>query len=128
MGNKSTKTVVIVSKDGLSSKLNLSKTNLEETDSPTSSVTVPVEIDSLSDDQSTRDFPVHAWDGKKMYSDLISEGLQQLGKETKDVLMLYESPSSNSKDTSFQNTQVFNIVSLIDSKIHMIVIVVVMFL
>lgn len=109
MGNKSTKTVVIVSKDGLSSKLNLSKTNLEETDSPTSSVTVPVEIDSLSNDQSTRDFPVHAWDGKKMYSDLISEGLQQLGKETKDVLMLYESPSSNSKDTSFQNTQVFNI-------------------
>ena len=120
MGNKSTKAVVIVSKDGLSTELNLSKNNLQETDSPTSSVTVPIKIDSLSDDQSTRDFPVYAWDGKKMYSDLISEGLQQLGKDTKDVLMLYESPSSSSKDTSFQNSQVFKIVSLIYFTFHLI--------
>ena len=120
MGNKSTKTVVIVSQDGLSTKLDLPKTNLAETDSPTSSVTVPTKSDSLSDDQSTSDFPVHAWDGKKMYSDLISEGLQQLGKDTKDVLMLYESPSSSSKDTSFQNSQVFKIVSLIYFTFHLI--------
>ena len=120
MGNKSTKAVVIVSKDGLSTKLNLSKNNLQETDSPTSSVTVPIKIDSLSDDQSTRDFPVYAWDGKKMYSDLISEGLQQLGKDTKDVLMLYESPSSSLKDTSFQNSQVFKLVSLIYFPFHIV--------
>ena len=120
MGNKSTKAVVIVSKDGLSTELNLSKNNLQETDSPTSSVTVPIKIDSLSDDQSTRDFPVYAWDGKKMYSDLISEGLQQLGKDTKDVLMLYEAPSSSLKDTSFQNSQVFKLVSLIYFPFHIV--------
>ena len=49
------------------------------------------------------------WDGTKFYSDLIQDGLRYLNKSDEGVIMLFESPSTASKDTSFYNSQVFPI-------------------
>lgn len=46
--------------------------------------------------------------GDKYYSELVKEGLEYLGKDASKVIMLYESPSSSSHETSFFNSQVFN--------------------
>ena len=105
--------VLIVTDSGsMPSKLSLSKVSLTETESPTSSVVSSVTdgILPLGGDIK-REFAVRDWDGLKMYSDFVREGLQQLGQETDGVLMLYESPSSSSENTSFHNSQVFNYVS-----------------
>jgi len=102
--------VLIVTDSGsMPSKLSLSKVSLTETESPTSSVVSSVTdgILPLGGDIK-REFAVRDWDGLKMYSDFVREGLQQLGQETDGVLMLYESPSSSSENTSFHNSQVFN--------------------
>jgi hypothetical protein len=48
------------------------------------------------------------WDGVTYYGTMVQQGLEYLGKDASKVLMLYESPSSSSTETSFYNSQVFN--------------------
>jgi hypothetical protein len=55
-----------------------------------------------------RSLAVNKWDGVTYYAGMVKEGLDYLGKESDKVLMLYESPSSSSTETSFYNSQVFN--------------------
>lgn len=50
---------------------------------------------------------VQNWDRKSHYSDLIREGLEATKRSTAKVVMLFESPSSSSHDTSFFNGQTF---------------------
>lgn len=47
------------------------------------------------------------WDKKRHYSDLIREGLVATKRNPSNVVMLFESPSSSSHDTSFFNGQAF---------------------
>lgn len=50
------------------------------------------------------------WCGTKYFSALIEEGLDWLeGKAARNVVMVYESPSSSSKETSFYNENQFRI-------------------
>jgi hypothetical protein len=49
------------------------------------------------------------WDGNKLYSDYIQDGLRYMGRDASSVIMLFESPSTASKETSFYNSQVFPI-------------------
>jgi len=71
-------------------------------------------VASLSDyDFLASKIHVEQWDGHKGYSDYIQEGLDWLKKEKPDApavkggngqtIMLYESPSSSSTETSFHN-------------------------
>jgi len=46
---------------------------------------------------------VKTWDGTKFYSDYIKEGLEYNKTEYKQVIMLFESPSSSTADSSFHN-------------------------
>jgi hypothetical protein len=49
---------------------------------------------------------VHSWDCTKQYSDFIKEGLEYKGVKIDDyenVVMLFESPSSSSDQSSFHN-------------------------
>jgi hypothetical protein len=62
---------------------------------------------TLKATSSSRDFRCKQWCRTKMYSDLIQEGLQFLGRKSDDVVMLFESPSTNSTETSFFNNSVF---------------------
>ena len=77
-------------------------------------------VSSLSDPSLARDSPLvrvpsseganlrcKPWDGKTLYSDFIQDGLNYLGKKADNVIMLYESPSSSSTETSFFNNQTF---------------------
>lgn len=50
---------------------------------------------------------VEQWDHQRHYSDLIKEGLIATNRSTCDVVMLFESPSSSSHDTTFFNGQTF---------------------
>lgn len=53
---------------------------------------------------------VKQWNGVKLYSDYIKDGLEYKGikvEDYTDVVMLYESPSSASDQTSFHNRQKF---------------------
>ena len=53
---------------------------------------------------------VQAWCGTKMYSDLVQEGLEWLQKSTDDTqktVMVFESPSFETKGSSFINSQHF---------------------
>lgn len=50
---------------------------------------------------------VKAWDKKKHYSDLIFDGLKSTNRDTSKVVMLFESPSSSSHETTFFNGQAF---------------------
>lgn len=52
-------------------------------------------------------FKVRDWDGKKGYSDYIADGLKYKQMENKNVVMLFESPSSSTADFSFQNKTKF---------------------
>jgi hypothetical protein len=56
---------------------------------------------------SSGDLRCKVWDKKTLYSDFIQNGLQYLGKKSGNVIMLYESPSSSSTETSFFNNQTF---------------------
>jgi hypothetical protein len=59
---------------------------------------------SLGDlDITTTKLKVHDWDCKTLYSDFIKQGLEYNKLEPSSVIMLFESPSSCSTDTSFHN-------------------------
>jgi len=47
------------------------------------------------------------WDRKKKYSDLIQEGLAAKNAGSPNVVMLFESPSSSTPDSSFYNSGVY---------------------
>mmetsp|Transcript_3436 Transcript_3436/g.6444 ORF Transcript_3436/g.6444 Transcript_3436/m.6444 type:complete len:505 (-) Transcript_3436:200-1714(-) len=90
-----------------SSLLILTETeNLENKDASTAETPM---VASLSDiDFTFNKLKVKAWDRKKFYSDYIREGLEERGvkiSDYTDVIMLYESPSSASSETSFQNRE-----------------------
>jgi hypothetical protein len=70
------------------------------------------ETDSLISSISDVDFfhPslfIKQWDHKMLFSDFIQEGLHSMQKKITNVVMLYESPSSSSHETSFFNSQVY---------------------
>jgi hypothetical protein len=50
---------------------------------------------------------IKQWDHKTLFSDFIQEGLISMEKKSTNVVMLYESPSSSSHETSFFNSQVY---------------------
>jgi hypothetical protein len=62
---------------------------------------------ALSDPELTASFHVHAWDKKMGYSDLIRNGLRSLNKDNGEIIMLFESPSSSSTETSFFNSSAY---------------------
>ncbi|KAL3905413.1 MAG: hypothetical protein SGILL_009688 [Bacillariaceae sp.] len=66
---------------------------------------------SLSDiDFSFNKLKVKQWDGTKFYSDYLKEGLEYSGIKIEDydkVVMLYESPSSATTESSFHNRDKF---------------------
>jgi hypothetical protein len=64
-------------------------------------------ISSISDVDFHSSLHIRQWDRKKLYSDFIQDGLVSLNKRCMDVVMLYESPSSSSHETSFFNSQVY---------------------
>jgi len=102
-----------VLKNGIPSELSSSQEPTEEassseTVSVISAVSLPtLASPSFSESSSNDSFKVEQWDGKMMYADYIRDGLRYLGKEWDNVVMLYESPSSSSTETSFHNNQVF---------------------
>ena len=51
----------------------------------------------------TSDALVSDWDGDQCFSDLVAEGLESLDVDPSNLVMLYESPSSFSHETSFFN-------------------------
>lgn len=52
-------------------------------------------------------FPVEGWDGKTLFSDYVKSGLEHLERDTSNIVMVFESPSSSSKDSSFFNSNVY---------------------
>lgn len=52
-------------------------------------------------------FKVKDWNGKKGYSDFIKEGLKYKGMQDKHVVMLFESPSTSTSESSFHNKSKF---------------------
>jgi hypothetical protein len=52
-------------------------------------------------------FKVKDWKGDKFYSDLIKEGLEWKKQGDKKVVMLFESPSSSTSESSFHNKAAF---------------------
>lgn len=52
-------------------------------------------------------FTVKDWDGKLCYSDLIQKGMQYVKRGDEKVVMLFESPSSSSTNSSFHNASKF---------------------
>lgn len=50
---------------------------------------------------------VTQWDRKKYYSDFILEGMKETNRDTSNVVMLFESPSSCSHNSTFFNGQAF---------------------
>lgn len=64
-------------------------------------------VSSLSDLELMPSFRVHAWDKKSGYSDFIRDGLAQQNQGGKDVIMLFEAPSTSTSESSFFNSQVF---------------------
>jgi hypothetical protein len=69
------------------------------------------ETDSLISSISDVDFHpspfIKQWDHKTLFSDFIQDGLILMKKKSTNVVMLYESPSSSSHETSFFNSQVY---------------------
>jgi hypothetical protein len=63
-------------------------------------------VSSLSDLELMPSFRVHAWDKKSGYSDFIRDGLAQQNQGGKDVIMLFEAPSTSTSESSFFNSQV----------------------
>ena len=62
---------------------------------------------STSEDNGNLNRGVQAWCGTKMYSDLVQEGLEWLQKSTDDTqktVMVFESPSFETKGSSFINS------------------------
>jgi ATP-grasp domain len=57
--------------------------------------------------EATPGIMVKKWDQTKHYSDLILEGLVATQRDTSNVVMLFESPSSSSHEASFFNGQGF---------------------
>ena len=51
-------------------------------------------------------FKVYDWDGKKFYSDFIKEGLEYQKRDL-HVVMLFESPSTSTSESSFHNKTKF---------------------
>jgi len=82
-------------------------------DSPSLTETLPTtENDSLISglsDERTRvtSIVVKQWDGIKHYSDFILDGLRFRKEDASNVVMLFESPSSSDRATSFFNGQVY---------------------
>jgi hypothetical protein len=52
-------------------------------------------------------FIVQDWDGTKLYSDYIREGMERTDRSEERVVMLFESPSSSATDSSFHNKEKF---------------------
>jgi ATP-grasp domain len=50
---------------------------------------------------------VRQWDRKKHYSDFILDGMKATNREASNVVMLFESPSSSSHESTFFNGQAF---------------------
>lgn len=64
-------------------------------------------VSSVSDFDYAPAFRVKQWDRATLYSDMIRDGLRYLKKSDKDVVMLFESPSTSNSETSFFNSQTF---------------------
>jgi len=65
-------------------------------------------ISSISDTEFHPSFRLEQWDRKLFFSDFIRNGLEATThKDAADIIMLYESPSSSSHETSFFNSQVY---------------------
>ena len=64
-------------------------------------------LDELDFDDIVTEFNVKDWDGKLFYSDLISRGMKFVKREQEKVVMLFESPSSSSANSSFHNASKF---------------------
>jgi hypothetical protein len=86
--------------DGKSAAVSVPDTNTVVSDS--ASV-----VSSLSDQELTDNFRVHAWDKKMGYSDFVHDGLRSLNKDNDEVVMLFEAPSSSSEGSSFFNSNVY---------------------
>jgi carbamoylphosphate synthase large subunit len=52
-------------------------------------------------------FQVHDWNGLDGYSDYIAQGLKYKGMEDTNIVMLFESPSSSTAESSFHNKSKF---------------------
>jgi hypothetical protein len=50
---------------------------------------------------------VKQWDKKTKFSDYVRDGLSYLQRESEDVIMLFESPSTANRESSFYNCQVY---------------------
>lgn len=68
----------------------------------------PCSLDTSRHNRERSDFQVQQWDGKTYFADFVHQGLVDLKLDKSNVVMLYESPSSSSHETSFYNSQVFN--------------------
>ena len=64
-------------------------------------------ISGISDYDFAPSFRCKSWNGKARYSDMIQDGLRYLKKDTSNVVMLFESPSTSAQDSSFYNGQVY---------------------
>lgn len=94
---------------------------LEEPQLPNSTLVIVAETDKINEDKEAdaatlvaaitdmdftqSKFTVTDWDPESMkgYSEYIKEGMEFLKKESSNVVMLFESPSSASSETSFHN-------------------------
>jgi ATP-grasp domain len=101
---------------------------VEEKALPKSTMVILTDTENLEKDQKTGDEPhymvaslsdidfqfnklkVKTWNGTKFYSDYIKEGLEYTGVKISDyteVVMLYESPSSATDQSTFHNREKF---------------------
>ena len=60
-------------------------------------------LGDLDFDDDDGQFNVKDWDGKLCYSDLIHRGMKFVKRDAEKVVMLFESPSSSSANSSFHN-------------------------
>ena len=78
----------------------------EETATAASLVSSPTLLVTPRSEATPANHRVKAWCGKKYYSDLVKESMQYLGNQIEEhVVMVYESPSYETPDTSFVNAK-----------------------
>lgn len=107
--------IIVTGTEGLKNGLvQASSTITTEDSSLVSSISDPLacsfpsSLDTSRHKDKRTDFHVQQWDGETFFADFVHNGLADLKLDKSNVVMLYESPSSSSHETSFYNSQVFN--------------------
>jgi hypothetical protein len=80
---------------------------ISSTDESSVSVSVVSSVSDLDISSIPPVFRVKSWDRTSGYSDYIRDGLRYLNRDESEVVMLFESPSSASSDSTFFNCQVY---------------------